>query len=387
MKIKNLILIYSSLINVSLFSQSFISNSKNSNYQFSILNNIEANNVDDQGRTSTCWSFSALSFFESEIMRIKGEKIELSEMFIVRNTLLKKAEKYVRMHGNINFGPGGAFHDVIDIFKSHGIVPNSFYNGNPNMDFQLNHAELDNLLLSMVNSIIKAKQKSLTPLWKEALSKVLDVYLGELPNTFEYKGKKYNSKSFFNYLNINSSDYVSLTSFTHHPYYEKFIIEVPDNWLLKSSYNLKLNELIETMYFSLENGFSIAWGADVSENGFSFKNGLAIVPDEKSISESESNIQSIFESPCIELSITPEIRQLGFDNYETTDDHGMHITGVVKDQKNNKYFIVKNSWGITSNECDGYFYASEEYIKYKTINILLHKEGIPKKIKDKLKLK
>ena len=157
--------------------------------------------------------------------------------------------------------------------------------------------------------------------------------------------------------------------------------------MLKSSYNLTLNELIETMYFSLENGFSIAWGADVSENGFSFKNGLAIVPDQKSISESESNSQSIFESPCVELSITPEIRQLGFDNYETTDDHGMHITGVVKDQKNNKYFIVKNSWGITSNDCDGYFYASEEYIKYKTINILLHKEGIPKKIKDKLKLK
>ena len=384
---------------ISVQAQDKITNKEGSDYEFTVVTDIEATDVESQGRTSTCWSFSALSFIESEIMRLGGGKHELSEMFIVRNTYSDKAERYVRMHGNLNFGPGGAFHDVSEMIKAHGIVPLEAYTGRPANEEKFNHGEMDNVLLGMVKAIVDAEQETLTPLWKPAYEAVLDTYLGEIPSEFSYKGKKYTPKSFAKSLNFNADDYVFISSFTHHPFYDEFIIEVPDNWMMKEVYNVPMNEMMEVIDHALMNNYSLAWASDVSEEGFSFRQGMALVPldgakikksgkDNKNFSDAGAAKEStIFDAPCEEKEITQEMRQLAFDNYETTDDHGMHMTGIVKDQTGKKYYIIKNSWGTSYNECDGYFYASEAFVEYKTMDIMLHKDAVPKNIKKKLGIK
>ena len=380
-------------------AQELITNKKGSEYVFTVVTDIEATEVQSQGRTGTCWSFSALSFIESEIMRLGGGKHELSEMFIVRNTYSDKAEQYVRMHGNLNFGPGGAFHDVTEMIKEHGIVPLDVYTGNPTNEEKFNHGELDQVLLGMVDAVVEAKQKTLTPLWRPAYEAVLDTYLGEKPEQFSYNGKQYTPKSFTKSLNFNPEDYVYIASFTHHPFYEEFVLEVPDNWMMKSVYNVPMEEMMEVIDHALMNDYSMAWASDVSEEGFSFRDGLALVPidganikktgkDNKNYSDAGAVKEStVFDAPCEEKEITQEMRQKAFDNYETTDDHGMHVTGIVKDQTGKKYYIVKNSWGTKHNDCDGYFYASEAFVEYKTMDIMLHKDALPKKIRKKLRIK
>lgn len=387
------------MICFSSYAQEIITNKKGSEYEFTVITDIEATEVQSQGRTGTCWSFSALSFIESEIMRMGGGKHELSEMFIVRNTYSDKAENYVRMHGNLNFGPGGAFHDVSEMIKEHGIVPLEAYTGNPSKEEKFNHGEMDEVLLGMVNAVVEAKQKTLTPLWKNAYEAVLDTYLGPKPENFTYRGKEYTPQSFAKSLNFNADDFVFIASFTHHPFYEEFVLEVPDNWMMKSVYNVPFEEMMEIIDYALLNKYSIAWASDVSEEGFSFRDGLALVPvdasnikktgkDNKNFSDAGAEKEStVFEAPCEEKEITQEMRQIAFDNYETTDDHGMHITGIVKDQNGKKYYIVKNSWGTKHNDCDGYFYASEAFVQYKTMDIMLHKDALPKKIRRKLNIK
>ena len=377
-------------------AQDVITNKKGSEYEFTVVTDIEATEVQSQGRTGTCWSFSALSFIESEIMRMGGGKHELSEMFIVRNTYSDKAENYVRMHGNLNFGPGGAFHDVSEMIKEHGIVPLEVYSGNPSKEKKFNHGEMDEVLLGMVDAVVEAKQKTLTPLWKPAYEAVLDTYLGEKPEKFTYRGKEYTPKSFAESINFNADDFVYIASFTHHPFYEEFVLEVPDNWMMKSVYNIPFEEMMEVINYALMNKYSIAWASDVSEEGFSFRDGLALVPldganikksgkDNKNFSDAGAVKEStVFDAPCEEKEITQEMRQIAFDNYETTDDHGMHMTGIVNDQNGKKYYIVKNSWGTKHNDCDGYFYASEAFVEYKTMDIMLHKDALPKKIRKKL---
>lgn len=380
-------------------AQDVITNKKGSEYEFTVVTDIEATEVQSQGRTGTCWSFSALSFIESEIMRMGGGKHELSEMFIVRNTYSDKAENYVRMHGNLNFGPGGAFHDVSEMIKEHGIVPLEVYSGNPSNEKKFNHGEMDEVLLGMVDAVVEAKQKTLTPLWKPAYEAVLDTYLGEKPEKFTYRGKEYTPKSFAESINFNADDFVYIASFTHHPFYEEFVLEVPDNWMMKSVYNIPFEEMMEVINYALMNKYSIAWASDVSEEGFSFRDGLALVPldganikksgkDNKNFSDAGAVKEStVFDAPCEEKEITQEMRQIAFDNYETTDDHGMHMTGIVNDQNGKKYYIVKNSWGTKHNDCDGYFYASEAFVEYKTMDIMLHKDALPKKIRKKLGIK
>lgn len=380
-------------------AQDKITNKEGSEYEFTVVTDIEATDVQSQGRTGTCWSFSALSFVESEIMRLGGGKHELSEMFIVRNTYSDKGGLYVRMHGNLNFGPGGAFHDVTEMIKAHGIVPLEAYTGRPANEEVFNHGEMDHVLKGMVDAVVDAKQKTLTPLWKPAYEAVLDTYLGEIPSTFEYKGTAYTPKSFAKSLNFNADDYVSISSYTHHPFYDEFILEVPDNWMMKTVYNLPMEEMMEVIDHALMNQYSIAWASDVSEKGFSFRDGLALVPldgakikksgsDNKNFSDAGAKKEStVFEAPCEEKEITQEMRQVAYDNYETTDDHGMHMTGIVKDQNGKKYYIVKNSWGTKHNDCDGYFYASEAFVEYKTMDILLHKDALPKSIRKKLGIK
>jgi bleomycin hydrolase len=376
-----------------------VTNKEGSSYEFTVMKNLEATPVQSQGRTGTCWSFSALSFLESELMRMGKGKHELSEMWIARNAYRDKAINYVRMHGTFNFGPGGAFHDIPYVIKKYGIVPATAYEGLNYGSKTHNHAEMDKMLKAMVDVVIKSPQnKRLTPSWIHAVDGVLDAYLGEMPTEFEVDGKKYNGKSYAQELGLNMDDYVVLGSFTHHPYYEQFVLAVPDNWAFGQVYNLPLNELMDVAESAVMNGYSWAWAADVSEKGFSFRDGLAIVPeDESTIRKRGSDnrnfsdagaekIGDAFTQPVKEKTITAEMRQLAYDNYETTDDHGMHVTGMVKDQDGTKYFIVKNSWG-TGNDCDGYFYASEAYFKYKTMNLMVHKDALPKKLAKKLGIK
>jgi bleomycin hydrolase len=396
-----------SIISISFnsFSQSkFETNKKDSEYKFKVLKDLEATDVQDQGRTSTCWSFSSLSFFESEIIRINKERHNLSEMFIVRNAYLGKAENYLRMYGTFTFGPGGAFHDIPWVIKRYGIVPEEVYGGLNYGASAHKHSEMEAVVESAVKTLAKKPQNGkLTPVWKNGLEGILDAYLGELPSNIEdynftYKGEKYTPKTFSESLGLNMEDYISLTSFTHHPFYSNFVLEVQDNWALQSSYNLPLDEFMEVMESALMQGYTFAWGADVSEKGFGYRDALAILPeDESTIKKSGKDskryndagaerISNAFNSPVKEKQISQKDRQIAFDNQETTDDHGMHVTGLVEDQNGTKYFIVKNSWG-ESNEKDGYFFASFPYVRYKTLNIQVHKDVLSKDLKKKLGIK
>lgn len=387
------------LLSATAMAQETITNKEGSDYTFKVVVDNEASGVVSQGNTGTCWSFSTLSFFESELKRLGKGDHNLSEMFIVRKAYEDKAEMYVRMHGKNNFDEGGAFVDIPHVIRQYGIVPEEVYKG-LNYDSELhNHSEMAEILRSTMDAVVKNKQGSLTPQWDEAVDGILDAYLGKIPEKFTYQGKEYTPQSYAESLGLNLDDYVSISSFTHHPYYTQFVLEVPDNWTFGRSYNVPLNEMMEVMDYALNNKYTFAWGADVSEKGFSFRNALAIVPeneadidvkgkDNKHFNDAGADKESsAFETPKPEKNITAEMRQKAFDNYETTDDHGMHATGIVEDQKGNKYYIIKNSWGTKYNDCDGYFYASEAYVKYKTINFMVHKDGIPKEVKKKLGIK
>ena len=402
---KKLLIISIISISFNSFSQSkFETNKKDSEYKFKVLKDLEATDVQDQGRTSTCWSFSSLSFFESEIIRIKKERHNLSEMFVVRNAYLGKAENYLRMYGTFTFGPGGAFHDIPWVIKRYGIVPEEVYGGLNYGASAHKHSEMEAVVESAVKALAKKPQNGkLTPVWKNGIEGILDAYLGDMPSNIEdynftYKGKKYTPKTFSESLGLNMEDYISLTSFTHHPFYSNFVLEVQDNWALQSSYNLPLDEFMEVMESALMQGYTFAWGADVSEKGFGYRDALAILPeDESTIKKSGKDskryneagaerISNAFNSPVKEKLISQKDRQIAFDNQETTDDHGMHVTGLVEDQNGTKYFIVKNSWG-ESNEKDGYFFASFPYVRYKTLNIQVHKDVLSKDLKKKLGIK
>ena len=380
-------------------------NKKGSKYEFKLIKNLEATPVENQNRTGTCWSFSSLSFIESEMIRQGHKPVNLSEMFIARNAYIGKAENYLRMYGTFNFGEGGAFHDIPWVIKRFGIVPESVYKGLEYGSKQHKHSEMQQALAAMLKVFVKKPQGGkLTKNWKKAFTNVVDAYLGDIPEntedfTFQVEGITYTPKSYAKYLGLNMDDYISITSYTHHPFYEKFVLEVQDNWALQSCYNVPLDEFIDIMEGAINEGFTFAWGADVSEKGFSARDALAILPkDESTIKEKGKDdvffnnagaekISNAFMQPVEEKWVTQQERQDAFDEQTTTDDHGMHITGIVKDQKGTKYFIVKNSWGTKYNQCDGYFYASFPYVRYKTMNIMIHKDALSKEMKKKLGIK
>lgn len=380
-------------------AQDTITNKKGSKYVFQSLKQLDATPIEDQNNTGTCWSFSTLSYFESELIRIGKGDHRLSEMYVVRKAYEGKAENYVRMHGNHNFGAGGAFHDIPWVINRYGIVPLEVYLGLGYGTEEHNHDELDGILTAAVKVIKDNPQKTLTPSWKKAIGGVLDAYLGEDPQEFKYKGKKYTPRSYADELGLNMTDYVAVTSYTHHPFYSSFVIEIPDNWAFGSVYNVPLDELTNVMEQAVMKGYTFAWGADVSEDGFAFRDGLAIVPkdpdtikkkgkDSKHFNNAGAEkISNAFEEPVPQRWVTQEERQEAFDNFETTDDHGMHVTGLVKDQNGDKYFVVKNSWGADHNDCDGYFYASMAYARYKTMNIFVHKDALSDDLKKKLGIK
>ena len=378
-------------------AQDTIRNKKGGGYLFTKVTNLDATPVQDQNNTGTCWSFSALSYFESELLRMGKGTHNLSEMFVVRQSYIDKADKYVRMHGKSNFGQGGGFWDIPYVIKNYGIVPEEVYNGkNYGGGEKHNHAELEAVLTAIVKTVTDNPQKTLTTSWKRAYTSVVEAYLGAVPEAFIYQGKKYNAKEYANSLGLKMEDYVAISSYTHHPFYQPFILEVEDNWASQTVYNVPLDDMMTTINNAISKGYTVAWATDVSEKGFSFKNGLAIVPEDETTvtKKGEDNKQfnnagadktgSPFDAPCMEKVITQQTRQDGFDNYSTTDDHGMHITGIFKDQTGKVFYHVKNSWGTKNNDCDGYLFASEAFVKYKTMDIMIHKDALPADLKKKL---
>ncbi len=351
---------------------------------FTPICQISSTSIKDQGSSGTCWCYSTNSFLESEILRNKKESIDISEMYTVRNMYIDKAESYVRMHGSLAYGQGGAFHDVLNMYRRYGALPQDVYQGLNYGTSRNNHEELETVLKGMLDAIIKGKK--LTPIWKVAVTKVVDTYLGAVPEKFNYKGKEYTPKSWASeVVGINPDDYLEFTSFSHAPFYQKMLVMVPDNWSYDLSYNVKVGEMTEIMDHALKNGYSIAWATDVSDKGFSWKNGVAVVPQKSFEDMDEKEKSSVFSTSIPEKSITQELRQTEFDNYLTTDDHGMHLTGLAKDQFGKEYYITKNSWG-EKNDYKGFLYVSKPFVELKTTTFIVHKNGVPKHILKKLGL-
>lgn len=401
LKLKNLLFAFAILVPLFVSAQEQKEGEKEKGYQFTPIKEIPVTSVKDQYRSGTCWSFSGLGLLEAEMLRLGKPEVDLSEMFIVYHTYSEKAVKYVRLHGNLNFSAGGAFHDVTNVIRKYGIVPEEAYTGLNYGEEKHVHGELDRVLLENVKAVVGNPNKKLTTVWQEVMNNTLDKYFGELPEKFNYKGKDYNPKSFAtDYIGLDMDDYVEISSYTHHPFYSKFIIEVPDNWSWDEVYNVPVNDLEEIIDNAINTGFAVAWAADVSEKGFSTsQHGVAVIPviDKANMTDAEifkwekqkenEKNEELYKlsKPGLEKVITQEIRQIDFDNHQTTDDHGMLIVGTAKDQIGNLYYKVKNSWG-DYNDFGGYFFASKPYVKYKTMSVMLHKDAIPKNIRKKLNL-
>lgn len=367
-------------------------------YVFTDIKRMPTTSVKSQDRSSTCWCWSTLSFFESEIIRQGKDSVSLSPMFVVWNTYNGKGEKYVRMHGDMPFPPGGAAYDVQWAIENFGIVPFDVYQGLEYGEDKHVHGELNALLNSYADVIVKNPNRKISPVWQKGYQGILNTYLGEKPEKFNYKGKEYTPQSFTKEVGLDMDNYIQITSFSHHPFYESFPIEVPDNWLWGTAYNLPLDVMMDVLDKAIDNGYTFAWGADISEKGFGGE--FAVVPtiDTKemngsdmakwlklSAKDQEAELYK-FDKPGKEKVITQELRQEEFDNYKTTDDHGMHIMGKAKDQAGNPYFIVKNSWG-PRGKYNGYFYASYPFVAFKTTSIMINKNALSKELQQKLGIK
>jgi len=341
-------------------------------YQIQNIKMVKTTPVISQASTSTCWCFATTSMLESEIIRLGGPETDLSEMFTVRNMYQDKAERYVRLQGNTSFPAGGAQHDVTACVKKYGMMPQNLYSGLEYGEDAHKHGEVHSVLSGIVENVIKNRNGKLTPVWDNALSSVLDAYFGDIPDNFEYNGRKYSPVSFAASLPINPDDYIEFSSYTHHPFYEKFVLEVPDNWMHKSMYNVPIDELMEIIRYALNQGVSISWAADIS--GLNFNTGVATIPEEGENPKDPEHKEKI---------VSQEDRQKLFDNYQLTDDHAMHLVGIGEDQNGKKYFMEKNSWG-DGNIYKGFSYMSESFMRLRTMSIMVHKDGVPKEIMKKL---
>lgn len=369
-------------------------------YEFRDVKILDATPVKNQSRSGTCWSFSGIGTIESDLLRRGKGEFDLSEMWIVRNTYYEKALRYARMHGNTNLSGGGATDDVPYIISRYGIVPEEVYPGlNYGTDIHV-HAELDAVIRAYMDAVIKNPNKTLSTAWREGLDGILDAYLGAKPEKFTYKGKEYTPASFAQELGISADDYVLITSFTHHPFYSRFALEIPDNWNWGLAYNVPVADLMVVIDNSLAKGYAVNWAADVSEKGFLYNKGFAVVPVQRaeemsnsekakwsSLTEDEIKRMTLNISGMVpERAITQEMRQEAFDNFETTDDHGMVLVGTAMDQDGTPFYKVKNSWG-DKGIYNGYLYASVPFVQYKTVSVLVHKEAIPSSVKAKIGLK
>ena len=375
---------------------------KPADYQFTTVKEIPITSMKNQNRSGTCWCFSALSFLESEVIKAKNLKAEaypdFSEMFIVRHSYHDRAVKYVRLNGYLNMAQGSGFGDVLEVIRDYGLMPQSAYSG-MNYGYELPvQGELDAVLRGYVEAVAKNPNRKLTPVWTKGFDGILDAYLGELPENFVENGVTYTAASYRDAMGINPDDYVNISSYTHHPFYSQFAIEVEDNWRWGLCYNLPLNEFMAVIDNAVENGYTVLWGGDVSEPGFT-RDGLAILLDteakpttgsdqERWVGKAEDKPAAAAEKKELpkELEVTQEIRQRMFDEKTSTDDHGMHLYGIAKDQNGTKYYLIKNSWGVTG-AYDGTWYMSENFVKGKTLNFVVNKKALPKDIAKKLGIK
>ena len=370
--------------------------------EFSVVKENPITSIKNQNQAGTCWCYSSLAFIESELLRMGKGEYDFSEMFIVHNTYLDRAEKAVRTHGDVSFAQGGSFYDVIYGMEAFGLVPEAEMRPGVMYGKELSvHNELSAVSDAVVAAIAKGKHRSLqvSPdgelLWKKAITAIHDIYLGERPEKFTYNGIEYTPQSFYDSLGLNADDYVSLTSYTHHPFYTSFAIEIPDNWRWAQSYNLPIDELMEVFDHAIMNGYTVAWGSDVSEAGFT-RMGTAVLPEEAAGNDLQGSDMAKWlnlteeekkntPKPTTQKWCTQEERQIAYDNWETTDDHGMLIYGIAKDQNGTEYYMVKNSWG-EAGTYKGIWYASKAFVRYKTMNIIVNKNALPKDIRKKLGL-
>lgn len=359
-------------------AQSENTNNK-SPYTFTKIKENGAIDVENQCKSGTCWSFATISFLESEILRTANKKIDLSEMFNVYHIYRQKADSYVRYQGKQQFGPGGLSHDVLYVLDNYGLVPESAYRGlEPGNDVH-DHGAMDVILEASLKAVLESKLNTSGNGWKKNIDGILEANLGKAPESFEFEGKKYTPASFRDAMNLKASDFVNITSFNHHPFYSNFVLEVPDNWSKGAFYNVPLNELQQTIDNAIDKGYTVSWDADVSEKGFSFEHGVAILPAD------DVTKDQLFKQVVNEQAVNQNNRQDAFDQFKTTDDHLMHIVGKAKDQNGNIYYITKNSWG-TSNLFGGYQYVSLNYFLMKTISITVHKNAVPDSIRSKAKI-
>ena len=376
---------------------------KTSDYQFTTVKEIPVTSMKNQYRSGTCWCFSTLSFLESEVIRAKNLKADaypdFSEMFIIRHSYHDRAIKYVRLNGYLNMAAGSGFGDVLEVIRNYGLMPQSAYSGmNYGYDLPV-QGELDAVLKGYVQAVVTNPNKKLTPVWSKGFDGILDAYLGDLPETFDENGKTYTAESYRDAWGINPDDYVNISSYTHHPFYTQFAIEVEDNWRAGLCYNLPLDEFMAVIDNAVDNGYTVLWGGDVSETGFT-RDGLAILLDEDAkptsgsdqerwVGPAQGNAEAAPEAKKElpkELDVTQENRQVMFDEKTSTDDHGMHLYGIAKDQNGAKYYLIKNSWGVTG-AYDGVWYMSENFVKAKTLNFVVNKKALPKEIANKLGIK
>lgn len=400
---KELMIIAALAVSLSAMAQSDTTQVKKDSvegWQFTTVDSVPITRVKDQHRSGTCWAFSTLGFLESEVLRIKGKEVELSPMFVVSKTLIDRATYCVRLYNEPRFAEGGSAYDVIYCMQHYGLVPKSAMPG-----IRYGWTEADTLpvfseLTAVASGYLSGlkKQKKLSPVWREGLQAIYDVYLGKCPTEFEYEGKQYTPESFVKSLGLNAEDYVSITSYTHHPFYERFALEVPDNWRMDQMYNVPLEDMMRIIDNAIAKGYTLAWGADVSEIGFTRK-GIGVVPDadhgadltgsdmQKWVGMSkDKQKEELTKRPLPEKTITQQMRQYAYDNWENTDDHGMQIFGTAKDQNGKRYYMVKNSWGTVKSDYKGIWYISEAFMQYKTNDVLVHKNAIPKDIRKKLKI-
>ena len=366
---------------------------------FTIIKEIPITSVKDQNRSGTCWDYSTLSFFEAEIIKATGKKYDLCESFITNKTYMDRAIQVVRFHGDCQFAQGGSAEDVLATLKTWGICPEDAmpFPGSLYGDSLNNFNEFFSLLEPYVAAIAKSDAKKISSQWKVGLQGILDAYLGKCPDKFTYEGTEYTPKSFMASLGIDLNDYVSITSYTHHPFYTGFAVEVQDNWRFPLSYNLPMDEMMKVIDNAIENGYTVAWGGDVSEPGFT-RSGLAYAIDTKKAeslqgsdmakwlklsSEKKRNLIDSLGCTIPEIVPTQEMRQERFDNWELTDDHGMHIYGIAKDQNGKEYYMVKNSWG-ESGDYKGIWYMTKTFIAANTMDFLVNKKAIPADIRKKL---
>lgn len=383
------------------FEEPQIENPDSTGFKFTDVIVIPTTPVKDQNKSGTCWAFSGLSTLEDNVIKNGGPELDLSEMFVVRNAYIDKAKKYMRMNGKINFSQGGSFADVIEMTRLYGAVPEEAYSGLNYGEEKHSHYELAEALEAYLNAVLARGQKNgkLSSAWLPGFIGILDAYLGPAPESFKYNGKTYTPVSFAKEMGIAPENFESYTSYTHHPFYESFVFEVPDNWIWSSCKNVPMEELQKICDNALENGYSVMWAADVSEGGFKWRKGYALLPEEKDkkdmtdtelsrwvkLSDKDrENAKFEIKGPVKEKTVTQESRQQTFDNYETTDDHGMVIVGTATDQEGNRYYKVKNSWD-TNQIYDGYFYVSVPYFLEKTLNIGVHKNAVPADIARKFK--